>query len=218
MEVDSRNVLESMLQPIMLVDREDSWLWDNGGSSGFEVAEVKKWLRGPVIGARSEFRWCPWVTAKCNIFMWRAYLDRLPTKTALARRNIMVDNLSCVWCQFYDESIEHLLTGCATVTGVWDKIASWCGIPRPFLFHVKDVVLIHEQSGISGIKKEVLHGIIIITSWRLWRARNEKIFNGLDTNVVKLVADIKALGYLWYKNRYKGGIVDWSRWCAFDVT
>ena len=130
----------------------------------------------------------------------------------------MVDNLSCVWCHSYDESIEHLLTGCAMVAGVWDKIASWCGIPRPFIFHVKDVISIHEHSGVAGIKKEVLYGIIIITCWRVWKARNEKIFNGTDTDVVRLVADIKALGFLWYKNRFKGGIVDWEHWCSFDVT
>ncbi|KAJ0615775.1 putative reverse transcriptase zinc-binding domain-containing protein [Helianthus annuus] len=150
--------------------------------------------------------------------MCRAFLDRLPTKLALARRNIVVGNLFCVWCDAYDESIEHVLTGCFMAMGVWNEISTWCKIPRPFVFYVNDLVHLHEHSGVSGVKKTIFHGIIIITCWRLWRARNDKLFNSKDPNVVELVAEIKSLGFLWYKYRFKGGVVDWTRWCMFDVT
>ena len=86
-----------------------------------------------------------------------------------------------------------------------------------FVFHIHDLMEMHEHCGASGNKKMVLHGIIIIACWRMWRARNEKNFSNKDPNVVEMVADIKTLGFLWYKHRFKQGVVDWDRWCTFDL-
>ncbi|XP_076959033.1 uncharacterized protein LOC143634987 [Bidens hawaiensis] len=166
---------------------------------------------------RFGFTWSKWVPIKCNIFMWRAFLDRLPTKMALLRRSVPVDNPVCIWCETCDETIEHLLTGCGIAAGVWNGISRWCRIPGMFVFHVSDLVEMHEHCAISGNKKTVLHGIIIIACWRLWKARNEKIFSSKDTKVADLITDIKALGFLWYKHRFKRGVVDWKRWCSFDL-
>ncbi|XP_035835702.1 uncharacterized protein LOC118483978 [Helianthus annuus] len=141
------------------------------------------------------FHWSSWAPNKCNIFMWRAFLDRLPTKMALVRRNVAIDNQFCVWCEAYEETIEHVLTGCVMAVGVWNAISVWCNIPRPFVFHVKDLVDLHDHSGVVGVKKMILHGIIIIACWRLWRARNDKVFNSKVSNVVDMVADIKTLGF-----------------------
>ncbi|KAJ0704409.1 putative reverse transcriptase zinc-binding domain-containing protein [Helianthus annuus] len=217
-ELAEKSSLEALLQSASLGGSEDSWMWTAGSANSFEVAGVKRWLRGsPVSDSAFVFSWSSWVPNKCNIFMWRAFLDRLPTKVALVRRNIAIENQLCVWCGTYDESIEHVLTGCVTSMGVWSAIATCCKIPRPFVFHVKDLVDLHDQSGVLGVKKTLLHGIIIITCWRLWRARNEKLFNSKNSNVVEMVADIKSLGFLWYKHRFKEGVVDWRRWCLFDV-
>ncbi|KAF5761432.1 putative reverse transcriptase zinc-binding domain-containing protein [Helianthus annuus] len=218
-ELLDKQMLEDRLHLVNLEDKEDGWVWDHGSSADFEVASVKKWLRGPVSSeSHVGFKWSSWVPNKCNIFMWRAYLDRLPTKMALARRNIFIDNLFCDWCESSEESIEHVLTGCVISSGVWSAISAWCNIPRSFVFHVKDLVDIHELSGAVGIKKVVLHGVIIIACWRLWRARNDKVFDNKVPKVEDLVADIKSLGFLWYKSRFKSGVVvDWDRWCMFDV-
>ncbi|XP_021994946.1 uncharacterized protein LOC110891548 [Helianthus annuus] len=164
-----------------------------------------------------EFSWSKWVPNKCNIFMWRAFIDRLPTKMSLLRRNILVDNQACVWCESSDETVEHILTGCGISTGVWNAITSWCRILGSFIFHVKDLVNLHDYSGASGNRKFVIHGIIIIACWRMWRARNEKVFSNKDPNVVEMVVDIKSLSFLWYKHRFKHGVVDWDRWCMFDL-
>ncbi|KAJ0605054.1 hypothetical protein HanHA300_Chr02g0058651 [Helianthus annuus] len=193
-EIQEKSSLENLLHAVILDGRDDTWEWSHGAYIGFEVAVVKSWLRGaPVSDAPFEFCWSSWVPTKCNIFMWRAFLDRLPTKLALARMLFMA-------------------------MGVWNEISTWCKIPRPFVFYVNDLVHLLEHSGVSGVKKTIFHGIIIITCWRLWRARNDKLFNRKDPNVVELVAEIKSLGFLWYKYRFKGGVVDWTRWYMFDVT
>ncbi|XP_022030879.1 uncharacterized protein LOC110931811 [Helianthus annuus] len=136
---------------------------------------------------------------------------------ALLRRSIPVDNSLCVWCDCSEETIEHILTGGCFSTGVWNAITTWCRISGIYAFHVKDLVDMHDYSGLVGNRRIVLHGIIIITCWTMWRARNEKLFSNKDPNVIEMVADIKTLGFLWYKHRFKQGVVDWERWCRFDL-
>ena len=179
---------------------------------------MKRWMLGPVnSGERFDFSWSKWVPNKCNIFMWRALLDSIPTKVALIRRCIMVDNPLCGWCDGVQESTEHILTGCWFASGLWSGVASWCGIPTLYVFHVKDIVALQDYYGMVGNKKLVFHGILIIACWRLWKARNEKIFENKEVKIIEVIADIKIFGYLWYKHRFKKGVVDWDRWNRFDI-
>ncbi|XP_022030867.1 uncharacterized protein LOC110931800 [Helianthus annuus] len=46
----------------------------------------------------------------------------------------------------------------------------------------------------STKRKEVFRGIVIITYWRIWKARNERIFEDKEVNAMDIVADIKAMG------------------------
>ncbi|PWA72686.1 reverse transcriptase domain, Reverse transcriptase zinc-binding domain protein [Artemisia annua] len=115
---------------------------------------------------------------------------------ALLRRNITVNNQSCAWCESNEETIEHILTGCGISAGIWNALSRWCRFPGMFVFHAHDLVEMHEHCGAFEIKKMVLHGIIIIACWRMWRARNENNFSNKDPNVVEMAADIKTLGFL----------------------
>ncbi|XP_021979888.1 uncharacterized protein LOC110875998 [Helianthus annuus] len=217
-EVNNKHHLEILLQQVRIGVTQDAWVWSDGNEDGFIVAAVKKWLRGSETDdVRSGFSWSKWLPMKCNIFMWRAFLDRLPTKMALMRRNITVDNHLCVWCESNDETVEHILIGCRILAGIWNEISRWCRISGMFVFHVNDFVEMHDHCAMSGNKKMVLHGIIIIACWGMWRAGNEKVFSSKDPNIVEMIADIKTLGFLWYKHRFKGGVIDWDRWCSFDL-
>ncbi|KAJ0733709.1 putative reverse transcriptase zinc-binding domain-containing protein [Helianthus annuus] len=147
--------------------------------------------------------------------MWRASFDRIPTKSALLHRNVNVGDGLCGLCGDIDETVDHLFSGCRIVCGVWDAIASWCKIPRFFVFSLSDVLHITDQLIYPAKKKEIIYGIIIIVCWRIWKARNEKVFNGVDSNIVHIVSDVKSLGFLWFRSRYKEGSIDWRNWCSF---
>ncbi|XP_022028126.1 uncharacterized protein LOC110929273 [Helianthus annuus] len=206
--VNERMELERLLRDIVVVDKEDTWEWNDSRNIEFSVSAAKKWLRGSTRCERFQFQWSKWVPSKCNIFMWRAFLDRLPTKVALMRRRIFVENIMCVWCHSKEESIEHLLTGCHISAAVWSGISRWCRVPEVYAFGVKDLVDLHEYYGGSDTKKLLLHGLIIIVCWRLWRARNETVFSSKDAKVGDIIADVKSFGFLWYKHRFKQVVMD----------
>uniref|UniRef100_A0A251TWR6 Putative reverse transcriptase zinc-binding domain-containing protein n=1 Tax=Helianthus annuus TaxID=4232 RepID=A0A251TWR6_HELAN len=91
-------------------DRKDEWRWVLDGSGKFTVRSIKEHL---VLHRYSipEYvhRWNNWVPKKVGILTWRANLDRLPTRCALARRNINVPNVLCPMCGEAQETTEHIL-------------------------------------------------------------------------------------------------------------
>ncbi|KAJ0578053.1 hypothetical protein HanIR_Chr05g0243041 [Helianthus annuus] len=80
-----------------------------------------------------------------------------------------------------------------------------------------DLVGIFEHSEHSEIKRNVFQGVIIITSWRLWKSKNERIFSNKVSKVADIVSDVKVMGFLWVKNKVKWGTVDWEKWCNFNL-
>ncbi|PWA98441.1 reverse transcriptase domain, Reverse transcriptase zinc-binding domain protein [Artemisia annua] len=207
-----------LVSAVHLNGNEDSWAWNQGSSDGYSVKDARKWLKGNNSSdGNIVFNWCKWIPNKCNIFMWRASLDRIPTQSALRRRNILVGDGLCVFCGETEENADHLFSGCRVACGVWNAIANWCKIPPFFVFSTNDVIKLVTYLGGSEAKKEIIYGVLIVSCWIIWKARNDKIFNGKNTNVVQIVSDIKSMGYLWYRSRHKEGSIDWKNWCNFSV-
>ncbi|XP_021980118.1 uncharacterized protein LOC110876247 [Helianthus annuus] len=208
-----------LIQAQSLVDSADKWAWHDIGPIEFSVQEAKKWIvdaRCASLNAGPEFSWCKWLPLKCNVFMWRTLLDRIPTKVALSSRNVLHGDSTCDLCRIEEESVDHVFTGCGLAIGTWQGIASWVKIPPIFLFSVKDIVEVVKGTGWSSRKKELLYGIFIVTCWRIWKARNERIFVQKTRSAVELVADVKSLSYLWLRSRNGTSGVDWQGWKSFD--
>ncbi|KAI3775666.1 hypothetical protein L1987_45415 [Smallanthus sonchifolius] len=215
-EVDALINCHRMVADVNLDEKEDRWFWYQGSSVEFSIKEVRKWLKGAdVPDDNSRFMWCKWIPNKCNIFMWRAGMDRIPTQYALRRRNIYVGDGMCVFCGEVEETSDHLFSACRLVDGVWNDIVSWCKIPPIYVFSTNDVLQIVKYAGGSKAKQDILYGVIILACWRIWKARNKKIFTSKGTKVIQIVSDVKSLGFLWFRSRYKGGSVEWKDWCNF---
>ncbi|XP_076927656.1 uncharacterized protein LOC143591291 [Bidens hawaiensis] len=203
-----------MLKQVAIKKSADSCSWDGDPGGFFSAAAVRGWLAGRRLSnIELAIEWCKWIPDKCNIFMWRALLDHLPTKAALRRRNTNTDNSVCVFCNDGEETVDHIFMACGFATGAWEGVLRWCGLPNFFVFSVKDLMELHKSKGILLVKKEILKGMVMICCWRIWKAKNEHIFNNKRCKVVDIVADIKAYGFLWYKNRHNVSVSDWNSWC-----
>ncbi|KAI3787043.1 hypothetical protein L1987_41213 [Smallanthus sonchifolius] len=206
-----------MVAGTILNSHNDLWIWNNNELQHLSVQDTKVWINS----CNSEevyktVRWCKWLPAKCNIFMWRSCLDRIPTKVALRRRNIAAGDCKCVLCEDAEETVDHLFTECRFTDGVWSGIARWCHLPPIFLFSVQDVQDIVDQLGCSSRKKETIFGILVLTCWRMWKARNEKVFKATNVKIIQVISDVKSLSFLWYNSRGKSDRVDWKGWQSFN--
>ncbi|XP_022007784.1 uncharacterized protein LOC110907059 [Helianthus annuus] len=207
--------LMSVVQQTHIKMGADVWRWDDDPGGSFSAAAVRKWLAASRPGVSNpKLDWCKWVPIKCNIFMWRLMLKRIPTKLALLRRNINVENTTCVLCGDGEDEVDHIFTDCAFSMSVWNGVLRWLGLPNYFAFSVSDILDIHKVDGISATRKHIIKGMVMVCCWCIWRARNDCIFNQKRSNVVEVVAEIKAFGFLWFSNRHKNFVKDWKGWSS----
>ncbi|XP_021992073.1 uncharacterized protein LOC110888879 [Helianthus annuus] len=80
------------------------------------------------------------------------------------------------------------------------------------LFH-----FLHNRPGSIFWKKAMLM-VALATCWGIWKARNEKTFEGIFIPVNKSVDLIKEDAFLWIRNRSKFKHLEWVNWRMFDVS
>ncbi|KAJ0861017.1 putative reverse transcriptase zinc-binding domain-containing protein [Helianthus annuus] len=163
---------------VMLSNDKDSWFWIDGDQDRFSVKAVKKALiedRG--TSHLPNFEWCKWVPPKCNIVAWRGNLNRLATRVNLRRRNVDISSVMCPCCDDFEETMEHLFTACSVADRVWSAFSVWCNIPSIYIFDFKDILDIHNFNQLGKKAKKVIHGLVIISFWCIWKGRNEMILN-----------------------------------------
>ncbi|KAJ0838212.1 putative reverse transcriptase zinc-binding domain-containing protein [Helianthus annuus] len=150
----------------------DKWMWIFDSAGMFDVASIKKILSA-VNRVRPDrvFEWNNWVPKKVGIVAWRAEMERLPTRCALAARSIPVQNRTCVMCGNYDETSEHVFVSCQFAQLIWQNVALWCSIPPIIAFELKDLLSLHEVCSVSAKKRKALHAVILVVHFEVFGSR-----------------------------------------------
>ncbi|GKC50822.1 RNA-directed DNA polymerase, eukaryota [Tanacetum coccineum] len=115
-----------LIESTMLSNSEDRWVWDLNGDGVFRVKDVRNLLDETFLPkADTPTRWIKCIPIKVNVFVWKALQDRLPTRTNLVRRNILVDSLSCPICDGEPEDSSHLFFRCCLARDVTRLVCRW---------------------------------------------------------------------------------------------
>lgn len=116
--------LTNLLHPIILSRSiDDEWIWivcdsdSFSSNSAYKLLQLKCSCSEPVLGVGNNFFKYFWnckAPTKILAFPWQVILDRLPTKSNLALRNVLQgeDNSSCCFCDDVLESAGHLFLSC----------------------------------------------------------------------------------------------------------
>ncbi|GJV65517.1 RNA-directed DNA polymerase, eukaryota, reverse transcriptase zinc-binding domain protein [Tanacetum coccineum] len=98
--------------------QDDKWIWTLNDSGMFSVSSLCRVIQKQMFvnnDALPPFIWNSWVPRKVNVCTWRLALNRLPTRTNLARRGVSVSSQSCLFCGMDDESREHCFLSCPII-------------------------------------------------------------------------------------------------------
>lgn len=76
---------------------------------------------------------------KVKAFIWRCFLDRVPTRATLEARGIINTHVSlCCFYGIFAETINHLFLDCVVASLVWNDMAEWIGWKKPILGSMKE--------------------------------------------------------------------------------
>lgn len=62
--------------------------------------------------------------------VWRLFLNRLPTKDSLIRRNVPLDvnDMTWVFCRDHNEFVEHVFISCKEIHALWIALIGWTAL------------------------------------------------------------------------------------------
>lgn len=192
---------------ITLSDAPDllSWHWTPNGAYSAKSC-YKALFSGSTIEPAWKLTWKSWAPLRVKIFLWLAYQGRCWTADRLARRGLAHTPL-CLLCDQEPKTMEHLLAGCSFTRQTWHEILSWYRItdmplPGPST-DFRDWFSLAVQDVPTSLRRG-LASLIILTAWRLWKARNDCVFNGATPSISRLVNDIKVDARSWATAGAKG--------------
>lgn len=164
--------------------------------------------------------WKVGVPSKVVAFVWKALLDRIPTRVNLEIRQCLPPDIGsdCVWYGLGAESTSHLFLHCNWALNIWRKLMDWLYLN----FVMPPNLYIHWECWSGGVwNKKIRSGLRMIWQvaiWVIWKARNNHIFNAGVTMWEELVDEIKVLSWRWLLGKHKGSVCmyyEWA-WCPRD--
>ncbi|KAJ9553570.1 hypothetical protein OSB04_017615 [Centaurea solstitialis] len=208
--------IESICTTIQLNNEDDRWVWSLDKSGAFTVASLRKAIDDMRLDrGDTPTLWNKIVPTKIRMLIWRARLDRLPTKVNLVKRGVAIDNVGCELCNLQDETGGHLFMDCILATETRRALNRWWDILKVNLRNFDDLFGHngnHRENDVKLLLKETITHAYI---WAIWKARNDKVFNGVPANPLRIANDIQVTSFHWFGSRFKKGKpLSWPAWCC----
>lgn len=137
---------------------EDRWWWEAESSGEYSVSSTYCALldQQGVGDDRPVFAmlWKLPVPPKVKLFLWRLFLNRLPTRSNLFDRGIQIQSTVCLLCSSTVETDVHLILNRRRMRPIWNLSLQWLNemyvIPGTTIEHFMS------QSGVAGCKARVM--------------------------------------------------------------
>ena len=194
--------LNLLMDSVTLSPSEDRWIWDINGDGDFCVKEARRLLDDFFL-PKSEIptRWVKLVPVKINVFAWRVWLDRLPTRMNLIRRNVQVASSLCPVCLHDHEDISHLMFRCCLASDLFRSLCRWWDLSWSSISSYSDWLEWFKNIRLNSKSKGLLEGVFYIYWWSVWNFRNQLLFSDKIPRKDVLFDDIVSRSFTWCHSR-----------------
>ncbi|GJW35102.1 RNA-directed DNA polymerase, eukaryota, partial [Tanacetum coccineum] len=212
LEAQQLDQLMGLIESTMLSNSEDRWVWDLNGDGIFRVKDVRNLLDETFLPkADTPTRWIKCIPIKVNVFVWKALQDRLPTRSNLVRRNILIDSLSCPICDGEPEDSSHLFFRCCLARDVTRLVCRWWDLDFHSFNSYIDWQGWFKQLRLGAKSKEVLEGVFYVSWWSLWNFRNHLLFADSNPRKDAIFDEIVLRSFNWCLAR-GNRTLNWVSW------
>ncbi|GKE18166.1 RNA-directed DNA polymerase, eukaryota, partial [Tanacetum coccineum] len=195
-------LLQTYIEGTLLSNMEDRWVWDLNGEGVFRVKDVRILLDECFLPkAPTATRWVKYVPIKINVFAWKVFLDRLPTRSNLQHRGVLVSDLLCPLCSSAQEDSSHLFFSCRLATDIVRLVCRWWNLSWTPLGSYADWLNWFNSIRLSSKVKDLLEGVLYITWWSVWMFRNQLFFSSKAPRKDVIFDDIVSRSFTWCLSR-----------------
>nr|GEU30320.1 RNA-directed DNA polymerase, eukaryota, reverse transcriptase zinc-binding domain protein [Tanacetum cinerariifolium] len=124
-----RGALSLLLSSVVLPSSSDRWSWTLNGHGDFLVKSAREEIdKHLLVTSSSSTRWSKLLPIKLNLFVWRMFLDKLPTRINLSNRDLDIPCVLCPNCGNEVESRNHLFFDCSMALDLFRLLGRWWNI------------------------------------------------------------------------------------------
>ncbi|GJS33077.1 RNA-directed DNA polymerase, eukaryota [Tanacetum coccineum] len=204
--------LSSIMNSVVLSSSKDRWTCDLSGDGEFKVKVIRNFIDDLFLPSSDvETRWVKFIPIKVNVFSWRARRDRLPTRVNLSRRGVLLDSHLCPLCNAAMEDVQHVFFRCDVARVVLRKICRWWDLDWQEICSFSDWDAWFLSFRLSSRLKSILEGVFYVAWWRIWRLRNQLVFDASPPNRSTIFDDIVSWSFLWCSSRCNR-VFSWEYW------
>ncbi|GJW28177.1 RNA-directed DNA polymerase, eukaryota, reverse transcriptase zinc-binding domain protein [Tanacetum coccineum] len=125
-EQELLNLLCSKVDAFVLPNMADRWSWSLEGSGVFSVKSSRNLIDDKFLPkADVPTRWINVLPIKVNVFAWKVFLDKLPTRSNLSLRGVDIPSINCPICNLAVEPSSHIFFSCPVARKVWKFVLLW---------------------------------------------------------------------------------------------
>ena len=150
--------------------------------------------------------WSTRLPTKVKFFAWLLSHGRLNTREYLYRRSIRkLEEAYCECCPTVMETDEHIFISCPVARQVWRRLgldADTLDLRRPWQFPLN-----------SMLPDTVCIDVVLLLLWHMWKARNAKIFDHVNSSPLDIIRRVLKDMDLW-SCRFRHLHQDLQSWLA----
>ncbi|GJX21087.1 RNA-directed DNA polymerase, eukaryota [Tanacetum coccineum] len=202
--------LISCTSACILLQIEDRWVWSLSSTGDFSVNSTCSFIDDKLLPRfDSPTRWVKVIPIKINIFAWRVWLDKLPTRLNLSLIGVDIPSILCSSCNNSVESSSYLFFYCPVTRQVWSKVLRWWELTDSGCNTYDDWLNWLNNSHMSKGIKDIFEGVCYVMWWSLWRFRNQCVFGKSQPRKESLFDDIVQMSFTWCASRCKSNF-NWN--------
>ena len=223
--VDQEDIPMIQSLAINLTHRRDTFCWNYTKNGQYTVkygywivtnllpdVEEKEVLK-PIIAKLQSFAWKVNAPQKICHLIWQLISGQVAITRNLVRRNMRCDN-HCPRCEELEETTTHAILECPPALqacALSSNLSSSQTFPFLSIYTNMDYLFWRKNSIMEPEDERDPYLWII---WYIWKARNDKLFRGIDTDPLKLVRYAKSECQAWYnaKVNYTCSSTCTNRW------
>ncbi|GKD90202.1 RNA-directed DNA polymerase, eukaryota [Tanacetum coccineum] len=205
-------LLEETIGSTILSNMEDRWTWDLNSDRVFRVKDVRNLLDDHFLPkVATATRWVKFVPIKINIFAWKLYLDRLPTRSNLLLRGVHIPDSSCSVCASGHETSSHLFFSCCFISDVVRLVCRWWNVTWSPFGSYSEWLSWFNSIRLNSFAKGLLEGVFYVSWWSVWIFRNQLLFSAQTPRKDVIFDDIVSRSFTFCHSRCSRTF-NWDSW------